>query len=310
VARPLYSLALFAGGGGLELGLDAALGVRPVVYVEREAFACAVLLSRMEEGRLAPAPVWTDVATFDARPFRGLVDLVAGGSPCQDLSIAGKRAGIHGERSGLFWHQLRVARECEAPLFAWENVGGARSALGVVEAALADAGYRGASVAIRASDVGAPHRRLRIFLLAYRGSVGLSLLRAAHDGDGRHAHRHDADGRDAVVADACGARHEGGELGETSGEGARASRPARECRPHAWPPGPDDADGWRRYLAAGWADRLRLLGNGVVPQQAAAAFRFLAERLLRTAGPRDARGHSPARRARAQSGPQPVVSGA
>lgn len=307
--HPVRVLSLFSGGGGLDLGFHAATGgrSRTVCYVEREAYAAACLVARMEEAALDAAPVWDDVATFDGRAWRGAVDCVLGGSPCQDLSVAGKRAGIHGERSGLFWHQLRIAVECEAPIFAWENVGGAVGALAVVESALAEAGYRGGSVSIRASDVGAPHRRQRIFLLAYRNTSGRAVLGATQHDDRRDAPRHDVDGCDAGVGDADGARGQAG----LSTQRYRRSRDTEiaddDCVGVFWfPPAPDDAEGWRDYLAAGgpaptqpglrrgadgvaaglvdavWADRLRLLGNGVVPQQAEAAFRFLMQHLETT----------------------------
>jgi DNA (cytosine-5)-methyltransferase 1 len=112
-------------------------------YVERDAYAAAVLVARMEEKALAPAPLWDDLTTFDGRPWRGLVDCIAGGTPCQDLSVAGKRVGLDGERSRLFFEQVRVADECEAPLFFWENVGGAARALPAVFAELARHGYVG-----------------------------------------------------------------------------------------------------------------------------------------------------------------------
>lgn len=138
-----------------------------MVYIEREAFAAAVLVARMAEAALGSAPVWDDVCTFDARPWRGLVDLVAGGTPCQDLSLAGKRAGLDGSRSRLFFEHVRIAVECEAPFFFWENVAGAARVVPRVCEYLEERGYRGAWTIVRASDVGAPHQRARIFLLAY-----------------------------------------------------------------------------------------------------------------------------------------------
>jgi DNA (cytosine-5)-methyltransferase 1 len=146
--------------------------VEPVVHVEREAHAAAVLVARMAEAAIPPAPVWDDITTFDAREWRGIVDLVAGGTPCQDLSVAGKRAGLDGARSRLFFEHVRIAVECEAPFFFWENVAGATRALPAVCAYLEERGYRGAWTVVRASDVGAPHQRARVFLLAYSESFG------------------------------------------------------------------------------------------------------------------------------------------
>jgi site-specific DNA-cytosine methylase len=153
-----------------------ACGAEPVVYVERGAFAAAVLVARMAEASLGEAPLWDDVTTFDARAWRGVVDIVAGGSPCQDLSVAGKRAGLDGLRSGLWRHQLRVLDETGASFLFWENVGGAiKSALDVVTHDVGELGYRTAACTLRASDVGAPHKRERLFVLAYSEREALRL---------------------------------------------------------------------------------------------------------------------------------------
>lgn len=232
---PRSSISVCSGVGGLDLGLSRACGVEPVVYIEREAFASAVLVARMEEAKLANAPVWDDVCTFDARPWRGLVDLVAGGTPCQDLSLAGKRAGLDGSRSRLFFEHVRIAVECEAPFFFWENVAGATRAVPRVCEHLAENGYRnGAWTIVRASDVGANHERARIFLLAYsdrfmshgpRGRQGgwseppdaRSALAHGHGRESerrsglqhgqREALRHDADGRSSAPAEVAHAEY-------------------------------------------------------------------------------------------------------
>lgn len=164
---------IYGDGWPILLGIHALQPVvEPVVYIEREAFAASVLVARMEEKALAPAPLWDDVCTFDARPWRGLVDLVAGGTPCQDLSLAGKRAGLDGSRSRLFFEHVRIAVECEAPFFFWENVAGATRVVPRVCEYLEERGYRGAWTVVRASDVGAPHQRARVFLLAYSERFG------------------------------------------------------------------------------------------------------------------------------------------
>lgn len=172
--RPEIFIAdLCAGGGGLSIGVHDALerlGFRPstVVYVEREAYAAATIVARMEEKALAEAPVWDDLTTFDGKPWRGRVHCVIGGTPCQDLSVAGRQEGLDGERSRLFWEFKRVIEEIQPHLIFWENVGGARSALSRVFDAFQQIGYTGAGVALRAADVGATQERERIFVLGRR----------------------------------------------------------------------------------------------------------------------------------------------
>ena len=129
-AHPRHILSLFSGGAGLDLAIGTAVReARTVCFVEHEAYAVGVLVARMEEGALVAAPVWSDASTFDGRAWRG-VDLVAGGTPCTDLSVAGQRAGITGERSGLWTQYVRIVRECEPAFIFWENVGAVTSAAG------------------------------------------------------------------------------------------------------------------------------------------------------------------------------------
>src|SRR5262249_33254850 len=92
-------VSLCSGIGGLDLGLELAIPVtRVICYVEIEAFACAVLAARMEEGALAAAPIWTDLTSFDGRRWRGRVDCVTAGFPCQPWSAAGAGGGFNDER--------------------------------------------------------------------------------------------------------------------------------------------------------------------------------------------------------------------
>lgn len=356
----MNGLALCSGIGGLDLGLMLGIGerYRTVCHVERDAYAAAVLVARMEEQALDCAPIWDDVTTFRGEPWRGVVDIVSAGFPCQPWSVAGKRKGTEDDR--WIWPAIvRIIRECGAPLVFLENVPGLlRHGLREVLSDLAEIGFDAEWTCVSAADVGAPHRRERLFILAYRSGGGFKakrlaeLLRPARVGDahersealahgdehgrevlrglglldGERAARGDhADGCDeglaepehvgSVVADAIGGRRDGGApnarrrpLGRSvterpGGELEHPERPRLEGRGHpgpqrfAFPPGPGDAEGWERWLAAGGPapaepglrrgidgpssrmDRLRCLGNGVVPQQAALAFRMLSERV-------------------------------
>jgi DNA (cytosine-5)-methyltransferase 1 len=116
-------ISLFAGGGGLDLAVDLACGPgQPLVYVEREAVAVEILASRMEAGLLAPAPICTDVRELDGREFRDRCDLIYGGFPCTDISLAGKGAGIDGEHSGLWSEFARIIGVVRPPIVYVENV--------------------------------------------------------------------------------------------------------------------------------------------------------------------------------------------
>ncbi len=116
----MNELALFAGAGGGLLG-SKKLGWKTVCAVERDAYAAAVLAQRQNDGHLDIFPIWSDVRTFDGRPWRGIVDVISGGFPCQDISIAGKGAGIGGERSGLWSEFARIIREVRPKFVLVEN---------------------------------------------------------------------------------------------------------------------------------------------------------------------------------------------
>jgi DNA (cytosine-5)-methyltransferase 1 len=98
-----------------------SLGWRTVCAVERDAYAAAVLAQRQNDGCLEPFPVWSDVETFDGRPWRGIVDIVSGGFPCTDISCAGKGAGIEGEESGLWREMWRIIGEVQPRFVLVEN---------------------------------------------------------------------------------------------------------------------------------------------------------------------------------------------
>lgn len=164
----MHGLALCAGAGGLELGLHIAEpGYRTVGYVERQAEAAAALVARMEEeGSLDPAPVWDDIATFDGRPWRGKVDIVTAGYPCQGESNAGRRLGTADPR--WLWPQVaRIVAEVEPRYVFCENVAAhlGRS-FPIVLGDLQRMGYRVAAGLFSAFEVGASHERKRLFILA------------------------------------------------------------------------------------------------------------------------------------------------
>jgi len=158
-------LALFAGAGGGILG-GHLLGWRTICAVEWEPFPASVLCARQNEGIFPPFPIWDDVQTFDGKPWRGRVDVVSGGFPCQDISAAGKGAGIDGERSGMWGHMARIVREVEPRFVFVENSPMLTSrGLGRVLGDLASMGYDARWGVLGAVHAGAPHKRDRIWIV-------------------------------------------------------------------------------------------------------------------------------------------------
>lgn len=187
-------LSLFSGAGGLDRGLEDA-GHTIVAQCEIDKHAASILRHHWPDTYLHD-----DVTTFDPEEFRGRVDLVAGGSPCQDLSVAGRRGGLDGARSGLFWHQCRIADSVAAPWVLWENVAGALSSNDGADFAsvlwgltgalpgVPDGGWRTCGVVVgpkrtavwRLLDArwfGVAQRRRRVFVVAGpRGQCGPEIL--------------------------------------------------------------------------------------------------------------------------------------
>jgi len=164
----LNGLSLFSGIGGLDVALSE--WVRPVAYSEIDPYCQAVLLSRMRSLHLPNAPIWTDITSFseaEFKVFRGFVHILYGGFPCQDISIAGLGKGLAGERSGLFFEIVRLAKEIKPSFLFLENVPAITSRGGLrVVREIAEMGYDCRWCCISAASVGACHRRDRWFCLA------------------------------------------------------------------------------------------------------------------------------------------------
>ncbi len=161
----MNELALFAGAGGGILG-GHLLGWRTVCAVEWEPYPASVLCARQNDGFLPTFPVWDDVQTFDGKPWRGIVDVVSGGFPCQDISAAGKGAGIDGERSGMWREMARIIHEVRPRFVFVENSPMLTSrGLGTVLGDLASMGFDARWGVLGAADVGANHQRDRIWIV-------------------------------------------------------------------------------------------------------------------------------------------------
>lgn len=185
--------SLFAGIGGLELGLERATGGRVVWQVEQEPFCREILAKHWPDADRSV----TDVR--EAGPTLPWVDVICGGFPCQDLSVAGKGAGLEGARSGLWREFARIVSEIRPRAVVIENTGHAwRRWVPFVRADLWAVGYASVPFRVRAVDVGAPHQRSRVFVVAHangidgraRGPGGVDRGDSRHEG---HTYRVDAD---------------------------------------------------------------------------------------------------------------------
>lgn len=306
--------SLFSGGcGGLDLGLERA-GVGHVVWQCEIDPAARRNLARHWPG----VKQYTDVMEMNHGNTER-VDVICGGFPCVDLSYAGKGTGLAGTRSGLWYEYLRIVRELRPRYVVLENVSALVSrGLDAVLGGLAKAGYNAVWFTLRASDVGAPHQRERLFIVAYADRQGELQQEWAKPrergwagdgcGDVVDALRNDAErlGRPGDVACSGGDTEGQGREWERRGDASGDSREAV----HEFPPGPGDQDGWREYLARfpnrapavqnakklpllnpifvealmgfpeGWtngtrSERLKQLGNAVVPQCAEVVGRIL-----------------------------------
>jgi DNA (cytosine-5)-methyltransferase 1 len=270
----MNELALFAGAGGGILG-GKLLGWRTICAVEWESYPASVLCARQNEGLLPPFPIWDDIQTFDGKPWRGIVDVVSGGFPCQDISAAGRGDGLDGERSGMWKHMARVVGEVRPRFVFVENSPMLTSRGGVrVIADLTSLGYDCRWTVMGAADVGAPHQRDRIWIVAKQRHI---LSHPQHDWNGWGEQQSQSPTQE--VRDVANPKDEGNvwrewELGFAQQEhhsGGSQAHGGREW----WATEPDVgrvADG-----VAARVDRLKAIGNGQVPLCAASAWRLLTQ---------------------------------
>jgi DNA (cytosine-5)-methyltransferase 1 len=340
-------VSLCSGYEGIGLGLRRVLpNLREIAYVEREGFAAANLVAKMEAGELDAAPVFTDVKTFPYGKFRGCVDILSGGFPCQPFSSAGKREGVEDPRH-LFPYIAKGIRDCKPRIVFLENVEGiissktkdGESVLQYVLEELEGLGYRATAGIFSAREVGAPHQRKRVFILGYARSSEPSGIPSQQRKKGSEAResgeladssserlqrklfssgvnserRKESDG---PPSSSCRIRQN--ELADSDSRGGVEDRESTHLRAegsvkspiHRWPSRPGQAqEEWeeprviadsytevegqaksrlgratdgsfsRVHPTANRVDRLRLLGNGVVPATAAKAFVTLLKRL-------------------------------
>ena len=171
VTQPLNAISICSGYGGIDLGIREIIPVRTVCYLEVELSVAAILASRMEEGALDEAPIWSDIKTFDTEPWRGKVDILTGGFPCQPFSVAGAQLGEDDPRN-LWPDTARLIRGLGVPIVFLENVPGIlRYYYETIRPELREMGYEVTEGLFSAAETGAPHKRQRIFILAYSRGI-------------------------------------------------------------------------------------------------------------------------------------------
>ena len=308
----MNELALFAGAGGGILG-GHLLGWRTVCAVEWEAYPASVLCARQNDGLLESFPVWDDVQTFDGKPWRGIVDVVSGGFPCQDISAAGKGAGIDGERSGMWKEMARIISEVQPKYCFVENSPMLTSrGLGTVLGDLAEMGFNAEWGVLSAADVGANHLRERIWILGKNTKQLRLFPYAKHNRDGWRKQQSQSleETNGAMANSRCELRSKGNSTKLDIKKKIRSSSPV-----HNKPSGKgqfcnsnskDVERQWEKSIgiesklgnfgSSSWweiepnvgrvvngmadrVDRLKAIGNGQVPLCAATAWRMLNERI-------------------------------
>jgi len=292
-------LSICSGIGGIELGLAALEPItgelfETVCYLEHEISVGRVLAKNIQEGKLGDAPIWTDMRAFNTEPWRGKVDIIVGGFPCQPHSQAGKQR--HGDDPrDLSGEVLRIARELGKPTLFLENVPGiSRYYFDFIRPQLREMGYEIKEGFYSAEEIGASQKRERIFILAYSNSNGSS----PHPGDyGKECRLSEGDSQQEYSSSLSG--RGSNELADSECIRTQISTNwehsteqwtnSNRSETPLFPPGPNDHEGWTRVLSqmpeikpsicreshgfpSGYQQRIRALGNAVVPAVAAFAW--------------------------------------
>ena len=162
----MNELSLFTGGGG-GLWASRELGWHTVCACEIDKGARDILLARQRDGSFNRFPIWDDVRTFPGHEWAGRVDIITGGFPCQDISVAGKGDGLDGERSSLWFEMARIIGEVR-PRYVYVENSSALIIRGLdrVLGSLSDMGFDAKWGVVSAADAGAWHRRKRTWILA------------------------------------------------------------------------------------------------------------------------------------------------
>jgi DNA (cytosine-5)-methyltransferase 1 len=296
----LNGLAICSGIGGLELGLGFFFeDLKTVCYIEREAFGCATIVQRMEDGILHQAPIWDDLTTFDGSKWCGKIDLITAGFPCQPFSYSGKRKTTEDER-WLWDYIFGIIKQTGTPIIFLENVPGLLSGgLHYVLRDFASIGFNAEWEVVSSSKTGAPHIRERVFVLAYSSGIRLAEI-----------------GINRYQSQCCEQQRKIHSISKQSSESIYSQGSTETSRfdqngssmdfAYQWPPGQRAIHKWRRIeemqpealpclhgMADGIyervdqchkehrEDRVRALGNAVSPLTAALAISILWKRAIK-----------------------------
>jgi DNA (cytosine-5)-methyltransferase 1 len=256
----LNGLDLFSGIGGITLALSE--WVRPVAYCEIEPYAAGVVFSRIADGTLPFAPIFPDVTKLSGDILPD-IDIIYGGFPCQDVSVAGLRKGLEGERTGLFSEIVRLAGECRPTFVFLENVPGIKPHRQKIFSAFENLGYTCRDGALAAAHVGALHIRNRWFFLAYSDSQHRGPEWDGPDSKGREV---SAQFKGRSITDAASTISERDRQEQKRSQSRFAKKGWRPTQP---------AVCRRDDGVSNRVDRIKCLGNAVVPAQAKEAFKRL-----------------------------------
>jgi len=260
-------LDLFSGIGGFSLGLERA-GMKTVAFCEVDKKCQEVLRKHWKD-----VPIFDDVTTLKGTDIDGTVDVICGGFPCQDISLAGKGAGLEGERSGLWWEFHRLIKEIKPKWAIIENVSALRNrGLDQVLRSLNEIGYDAEWHCITAASIGAPHRRDRIWIVAYpRDSSRWDGISGSIGRDGERELEESI--RSSETASITGSSEASETISNSNSEGLEgqwkvSSRISKELKDPSyscwWATEPDV--GRVAHGIPNRVDRLKQLGNAVVPQ--------------------------------------------
>jgi DNA (cytosine-5)-methyltransferase 1 len=277
----MNELALFAGAGGGILG-GHLLGWQTVCAVEWEAYPASVLCARQNDGLLPSFPIWDDVQTFDGKPWRGIIDVVSGGFPCQDISAAGRGGGIEAERSGMWKEMARIIGEVR-PKYAFVENSPMLTfrGLGTVLRDLAKMGFDAEWGVLSAADVGANHLRQRIWIVAKNTKQCGFFSYTEHDRNRWRQQQSQSVEKKNISNTEYRRLEKQGEF-----EQSINTKKARNWQTNILKYG-SSSDFWKfepkldRVVdgMANRVDRLKAIGNGQVPLCAATAWNLLRKRL-------------------------------